>query len=181
MPWSKKALITFPNSFCHQRYSNSPRTTPLFLVGSPEKARSLLSNTLTSVLSIHRRLPSSQKPIGIGIATILLFIINNKIMNCLFIPALIIAAVLHASSTVDATSSTRSLQKTYDTINGRSCFRSLDGMIESMKDLATKYPDLITMESIGESYIKKNNPNPSDYGRNFNYDLPSATTSTHST
>ncbi|KAL7434824.1 hypothetical protein ACHAXM_004355 [Skeletonema potamos] len=74
-------------------------------------------------------------------------------------------------STVDATSSTRSLQN-YETINGRSCFRSLDGMIESMKDLAAKYPDLITMESIGESYIKKNNPRPSDYGNNMRYDLP---------
>jgi hypothetical protein len=83
----------------------------------------------------------------------------------------LIVAVLHGSGTVDAVSSKRFLQKTYETIEGRSCFRSLDGMIESMKDLAAKYPDLITMEVIGESYIKKNNPKPSDY-KNMPYDLP---------
>ena len=45
---------------------------------------------------------------------------------------------------------------TYDTIDGRSCYRSIEGMNQSMKDLAAKYPDLITIEIIGESYIKKN-------------------------
>ncbi len=88
-----------------------------------------------------------------------------------FFMTALVAAALHGSSNVDATS-TRSLQKTYDTIKGRSCFRSLDGMIESMTDLAAKYPDLITMESIGESYIKKYDPSRSDYGSNMRYDLP---------
>eukprot|EP00986_Skeletonema_menzelii_P016327 scaffold14315_cov136-Skeletonema_menzelii.AAC.4 len=82
----------------------------------------------------------------------------------------LVAAVLLGSSSVDASSTTRSLQKTYETIKGRSCFRSLDGMIESMTDLAVKYPDLLTMESIGKSFIKKNNPRPSDY--DMDYDLP---------
>ena len=84
--------------------------------------------------------------------------------------ALAAAVVLLGNSSVDA--STRSLQKTYETIQGRSCFRSLDGMIESMTDLAAKYPDLITMESIGKSYIKKYSPSIDDYGRNMDYDLP---------
>ena len=44
-------------------------------------------------------------------------------------------------------------------------------MIESMKDLAAEYPDLITMQSIGQSYIKKYNPKPSDY-KNMRYELP---------
>jgi hypothetical protein len=96
-------------------------------------------------------------------------------MNYAFIKPLIIAAtvvLLHGSGTVDAASTrSRSLQKTYDTIKGRSCFRSHDGMIESMKDLAAEYPDLIAMESIGQSYIKKYNPKPSDY-KNMRYELP---------
>jgi len=93
-------------------------------------------------------------------------------MNYHLFKVALIAAVLNGSSTVDASTSTRSLQNTYETINGRSCFRSLDGMIESMTDLVAKYPDLIAMESIGKSYIKKNNPSLSDYGSNMNYDLP---------
>src|SRR5210317_2165280 len=77
-------------------------------------------------------------------------------MNYAFIKPLTIPAtvLLDGGTTVDAASTrSRSLQKTYDTIKGRSCFRSHDGMIESMKDLAAEYPDLITMESIGQSYI----------------------------
>eukprot|EP00985_Skeletonema_marinoi_P014940 scaffold7635_cov131-Skeletonema_marinoi.AAC.10 len=48
----------------------------------------------------------------------------------------------------------RSLQA-YEKIGGRECFRSLNGMMQSMKDLAAKYPHLMTINTIGESYIKK--------------------------
>mmetsp|Transcript_18761 Transcript_18761/g.29428 ORF Transcript_18761/g.29428 Transcript_18761/m.29428 type:complete len:692 (+) Transcript_18761:115-2190(+) len=44
----------------------------------------------------------------------------------------------------------------YDTIKGRSCYRSIEGMNQFMTDLAATYPDLVTMETIGESYMKKN-------------------------
>ena len=89
------------------------------------------------------------------------------------IKAALLAAVLHGcSTTVNARSTTRSLQKNYETIKGRSCFRSLDGMMESMANLAAKYPDLVAMEVIGESYIKKFKPSASDYGDSFEYTLP---------
>ncbi len=55
---------------------------------------------------------------------------------------------------VDAAIS-RSLKTTYETISGRECFRSFNGMMQSMKDLADKYPHLMTINIIGESYIKK--------------------------
>ena len=64
-------------------------------------------------------------------------------------------------------SKTRSLQTTYETITGRSCYRSIEGMNQFMKDLAANHPDLVTMETIGESYIKKNGGN-----NNNNGDLP---------
>ncbi|KAL7452892.1 hypothetical protein ACHAWC_007767 [Mediolabrus comicus] len=49
-----------------------------------------------------------------------------------------------------------SLEKSsYEKISGRECFRSYNGMIQSMKDLADMYPHLITINTIGESYIKK--------------------------
>lgn len=44
----------------------------------------------------------------------------------------------------------------YDTIEGRSCFRSMDGMMKSMIDLRNKYSDLISISDIGESYLKNN-------------------------
>jgi len=44
----------------------------------------------------------------------------------------------------------------YDTIPGSSCLRSYSGMMESMNDLAQKYPDLMSIEDIGDSYLKNN-------------------------
>eukprot|EP00581_Thalassiosira_minuscula_P010332 CAMPEP_0183702650 /NCGR_PEP_ID=MMETSP0737-20130205/684_1 /TAXON_ID=385413 /ORGANISM="Thalassiosira miniscula, Strain CCMP1093" /LENGTH=618 /DNA_ID=CAMNT_0025929297 /DNA_START=169 /DNA_END=2025 /DNA_ORIENTATION=- len=55
----------------------------------------------------------------------------------------------------------------YDTIQGRSCFRSLDGMMESMNDLSNNYPDLVSIEDIGDSYLKNNNGRPDG-----KYDIP---------
>jgi hypothetical protein len=55
----------------------------------------------------------------------------------------------------------------YDTIPGRSCFRSMSGMMESMDDLADEYPDLMTISDIGNSYLKENT------GRtNGRYEIP---------
>ncbi|KAL7434819.1 hypothetical protein ACHAXM_004350 [Skeletonema potamos] len=53
---------------------------------------------------------------------------------------------------------------TYDTIDGRSCYRSIEGMNQFMRDLAAKHPNLVTMETIGESYIKKNGGNNNNNG-----------------
>lgn len=72
-------------------------------------------------------------------------------MNYRLFPALL--ALLLLGNILDAATS-RSLQ-TYETISGRSCFRSLDGMMQSMQDLAARYPHLITIEAVGESFIKK--------------------------
>ena len=44
----------------------------------------------------------------------------------------------------------------YDTINGHACIRSMEGMWQSLQDLAAKYPDLVTITKIGESYLKNN-------------------------
>ncbi len=57
--------------------------------------------------------------------------------------------------------------KTYETIQGRPCFRSMKGMLDSMRDLVKDYPDLVSISNIGESYLKNND------GRTFgNYDIP---------
>lgn len=50
----------------------------------------------------------------------------------------------------------RQIATSYATIDSRSCYRSIEGINQSMKDLATKYPNLVTVEAIGESFIKKN-------------------------
>ena len=47
----------------------------------------------------------------------------------------------------------RKLQS-YSTIDGHSCFRDLEGMTKAMFDLETNHPDLVSIESIGESYLK---------------------------
>ncbi|KAK1736925.1 M14 family metallopeptidase [Skeletonema marinoi] len=76
-------------------------------------------------------------------------------MNNLLFLALI---TLLRGSRVDAAIS-RSLQA-YEKIRGRECFRSLNGMMQSMKDLAAKYPHLMTINTIGESYIKNTRQSP---------------------
>mmetsp|Transcript_23105 Transcript_23105/g.37657 ORF Transcript_23105/g.37657 Transcript_23105/m.37657 type:complete len:521 (+) Transcript_23105:147-1709(+) len=43
---------------------------------------------------------------------------------------------------------------TYETIQGRSCFRSMKGMMDSMLDLAADSPNLMTITDIGDSYLK---------------------------
>lgn len=43
----------------------------------------------------------------------------------------------------------------YTTIPGFSCFRDLQGMTDSMFDLAKNFPELVTVESIGSSYLGK--------------------------
>ena len=56
----------------------------------------------------------------------------------------------------------------YETIPGHDCIRSMGGMWDSMEDLATAYPDLLTITKIGESYLKTN-VGPTSYGM---YDVP---------
>ena len=46
--------------------------------------------------------------------------------------------------------------KTYATIPNHSCLRSMDGMMESMNDLALAHPNLVTITDIGDSWLKNN-------------------------
>ena len=43
----------------------------------------------------------------------------------------------------------------YDTIDGHECFRNLNSTIQSMFDLASSYPTLVSTADIGDSQIKK--------------------------
>ena len=45
-------------------------------------------------------------------------------------------------------------QSSYSTIDGFSCFRNLDGVMQSMFDLADAYPHLASVTDIGDSYMK---------------------------
>lgn len=65
----------------------------------------------------------------------------------------ILPLVLLLSSTFFV-SATRSSSSSYDTIPGRPCLRSMSGMIDSMRDLASSRPDLVTISTIGESYLR---------------------------
>ena len=57
---------------------------------------------------------------------------------------------------------------TYNTISNQyNCFRSMDGMMDSMNDLASDNPSLVTISDIGDSYLK-NNPGRKD----GDYDIP---------
>ena len=47
----------------------------------------------------------------------------------------------------------RNLQS-YSTIDGYDCFRDMNGMTQAMLDLETNYPDLVSIEDIGDSYLK---------------------------
>ena len=44
----------------------------------------------------------------------------------------------------------------YDTIQGQSCFQSMQGMLYSMHDLADNNSNLMTITNIGKSYLKHN-------------------------
>jgi len=46
--------------------------------------------------------------------------------------------------------------RTYETIEGRPCFRSMAGMMDSMFYLAEDHPDLLTISDIGDSWLKNN-------------------------
>ena len=52
--------------------------------------------------------------------------------------------------------STAAAASSYDTINGHACIRSMEGMWQSLQELAAKHPDLVTITKIGESYLKNN-------------------------
>ena len=54
----------------------------------------------------------------------------------------------------------------YDKINGHNCIRSMEGMTESMNDLANT-SNLITIKKIGESYLKNNQARSSS-----SFDIP---------
>lgn len=49
--------------------------------------------------------------------------------------------------------SRRVLSGSYTTIPGHDCFRNIDGMTDAMFDLEDQYPDLVSIESIGKSYL----------------------------
>ncbi|KAL7528157.1 hypothetical protein ACHAXR_004261 [Thalassiosira sp. AJA248-18] len=55
----------------------------------------------------------------------------------------------------------------YETIQGRSCFRSMGGMMDSMFYLQEDNPDLVTISDIGDSYLKQYEGRP--FGK---YDIP---------
>lgn len=59
----------------------------------------------------------------------------------------------------------------YATINGHPCFRSLDGMTQSMFDLADAHPDLVTVKDIGDSYLKSTNSKNNDFNIEEGYDI----------
>mmetsp|Transcript_16674 Transcript_16674/g.36049 ORF Transcript_16674/g.36049 Transcript_16674/m.36049 type:complete len:706 (+) Transcript_16674:334-2451(+) len=92
--------------------------------------------------SCHRRTPLSYS------------IYSNHRHAALLLCAFVVAA-LHPVVTAQ-----------YDTIDGHSCFRNLDGMMQSMFDLANKYPELASINDIGDSYLKSSN------SINDDYDLP---------
>ena len=58
---------------------------------------------------------------------------------------LVIATTLHSTSIANAQ---------YSTIDGHDCFRDLDGMYQTMFDLAKTYPNLVRVMDIGDSYTK---------------------------
>jgi len=66
----------------------------------------------------------------------------DKIMKFLF---LLITTALLLPTVVAA----------YDKINGHNCIRSMEGMLESMNDLASS-SNLLTIKKIGQSYLKNN-------------------------
>jgi hypothetical protein len=70
-------------------------------------------------------------------------------------------SLLLAATSAASFGAATTLTPTYETIEGRPCFRSMEGMIESMFDLANDYPDLLTITDIGDSYLK-NNPGRHD-------------------
>lgn len=45
---------------------------------------------------------------------------------------------------------------TYETIQDRPCFRSMNGMMDSMAHLASEHPNLVTIADIGDSFLKNN-------------------------
>jgi hypothetical protein len=50
------------------------------------------------------------------------------------------------------------------TIDGHSCFRNLEGMTRDMFALAANHPDLVSINDIGDSYLKSTGSSNSDYG-----------------
>jgi len=63
----------------------------------------------------------------------------------LWMPILLLLATATVSG-VDAS--------TFETIDGRECFRSMDGIMDSMFSLAGDHPNLVTINDIGDSYLK---------------------------
>ncbi len=52
---------------------------------------------------------------------------------------------------------TLGVDASYDKISNQyKCFRSMEGMMESMNDLARDHPSLVTISDIGDSYLKNN-------------------------
>jgi len=46
--------------------------------------------------------------------------------------------------------------RTFETIPDRPCFRSMNGMMDSIHYLAADYPNLVTITDIGDSWLKNN-------------------------
>ena len=81
-------------------------------------------------------------------------------MRCTFV-ALLLVLVTNAIIVVEA----------YDTIDGHSCFRNLQGITESMFDLATQYPNLSSINDIGDSYLKDSGTENKDYDLGGGFDI----------
>ena len=57
--------------------------------------------------------------------------------------------------------------KLYDTIEDQPCFRSMQGILDSMCDLVKDHSNLVSITNIGESYLRTNQGH--NYGK---YDIP---------
>ncbi|KAL7427878.1 hypothetical protein ACHAXH_003712 [Discostella pseudostelligera] len=87
---------------------------------------------------------------------------------CLLVTTLLAVMITTSQLTtpVRAQQQSSSSSSSYSTIDGFSCFRNMDGMMQSMFDLADAYPHLASITDIGDSYMKY-----SGGGSNANTDL----------
>ena len=65
---------------------------------------------------------------------------------------LLVSAVLASSSP----SSRRLQRRSYETVDGHPCIRSLKGVTDAMLDLASAHPSLASVSDVGDSYLKLN-------------------------
>ena len=85
------------------------------------------------------------------------------LLVALFAPIVISMPVttnfLTKSSITTDQSPTGQPEASYPVIAWRSCINSVEGLLARAKDIAIANPDLVTLETIGESWLKTRNPN----------------------